>query len=114
VAPHAAEPPLTQDQEACDPSEPYRFTDGVDTTLELVRCRILDGVPERIAAPPVSNALLRLVQARLNDLGFAAGAVDGLDGPLTRGAIRRFQSSIGMAPDGIIDFALLDQLQPQP
>lgn len=114
VVPPAAESALTQDQEACDPNEPDRFTDGVDTTLELVRCRILDGVAERIAAPPVSNALLRLVQARLNDLGFAAGPVDGLDGPMTREAIRRFQASIGMAPNGIIDFALLDRLQPQP
>ncbi len=43
---------------------------------------------------------MRLVQVRLNTLGFDAGSPDGLSGPKTRRAISDFQASIGMAPTG--------------
>lgn len=45
----------------------------------------------RRAAPP--SAELKGVQFRLNALGFGAGPVDGVMGPLTRGAVRRFQEA---------------------
>lgn len=45
---------------------------------------------------------MRLVQTRLNTLGFDAGAPDGLSGPRTRGAIADFQASIGHTPTGTI------------
>ena len=42
------------------------------------------------------------VQARLNNLGFESGPVDGLIGPITKGAIRRFQRRFKpLAVDGI-------------
>jgi formate hydrogenlyase subunit 3/multisubunit Na+/H+ antiporter MnhD subunit len=102
-----APPPSAQ----CDPETPYRFTDGAQEGLDLIRCRRVGESTEWVDAPPISNALLRLIQTRLNGLGFDAGSVDGFDGPATRGAIRQFQASIGMEVDGTIDFALLDQLQ---
>ena len=43
----------------------------------------------RRVAPP--SADLKGVQFRLNALGFGAGPVDGIMGPLTRGAVTRFQ-----------------------
>lgn len=43
---------------------------------------------------------LRLVQIRLNTLGFDAGVPDGLSGPRTRQAISDFQASVGGAPTG--------------
>jgi len=41
------------------------------------------------------------VQARLNNLAYNSGPVDGIVGPLTRGATRRFQEKWGLAVDGI-------------
>jgi peptidoglycan hydrolase-like protein with peptidoglycan-binding domain len=43
-----------------------------------------------------------LVQRGLNALEFSAGAEDGLFGPTTRGAIRRYQSAMGPATTGYL------------
>ena len=51
------------------------------------------------ALPPVEH--LTGVQARLNNLGFAAGPVDGIDGPRTKRAVRRFQKVFELLVDGI-------------
>jgi peptidoglycan hydrolase-like protein with peptidoglycan-binding domain len=52
------------------------------------------------------------VQARLQNLGFDPGKVDGVLGPRTRAAIRTFQRSMGIEePDGKITDALFDQLE---
>lgn len=45
----------------------------------------------RRVAPPSPE--LKGVQFRLNALGFGAGPVDGIMGPLTRGAVTRFQTA---------------------
>ena len=45
------------------------------------------------------------VQARLNQLGFSCGAVDGKMGPKTRHAIREFQLSADMKASGEMDDA---------
>ena len=42
------------------------------------------------------------IQARLNNLGFDAGPIDGIDGPVTRGAVKAFQEEHGLAVDGIV------------
>jgi peptidoglycan hydrolase-like protein with peptidoglycan-binding domain len=44
---------------------------------------------------------VRLLQQRLRTLGQQPGPVDGLYGPLTEAAVTRFQSSAGLAIDGI-------------
>jgi N-acetylmuramoyl-L-alanine amidase len=41
------------------------------------------------------------LQARLNNLGFYAGPVDGHEGPMTRTAIRQFQRAHGLRVDEI-------------
>jgi peptidoglycan hydrolase-like protein with peptidoglycan-binding domain len=41
------------------------------------------------------------VQARLNNLGFDSGEVDGLNGPRTRAAVKSFQKKHGLVVDGI-------------
>lgn len=43
---------------------------------------------------------MRLIQTRLNALGFDAGTPDGVSGPKTRRAISEFQASIGAAGTG--------------
>ncbi|CAN0596473.1 unnamed protein product [Ectocarpus sp. 12 AP-2014] len=50
------------------------------------------------------------MQRLLAQRGFSTGGVDGRVGPMTRGAIRGFQASIGLTPDGYASTALLGRL----
>jgi len=50
-------------------------------------------------------------QARLANLGYAPGAVDGKAGPKTRAAIRTFQEARGLEPTGDLDAATIDELE---
>ena len=45
---------------------------------------------------------VRIVQRRLRRLGDEPGPIDGLYGPLTQGAVERFQERHGLAVDGIV------------
>jgi len=45
---------------------------------------------------------VRILQRRLRRLGDEPGPVDGLYGPLTEGAVKRFQERHGLAVDGIV------------
>lgn len=51
------------------------------------------------ALDPVEH--LEGVQARMNNLGFDCGIVDGVNGPLTRAAVRAFQKASGLIVDAI-------------
>jgi N-acetylmuramoyl-L-alanine amidase len=50
------------------------------------------------------------LQLRLNRLGFDAGFTDGVFGPLTRDALRAFQSETGLEDDGMLGPASADLL----
>jgi peptidoglycan hydrolase-like protein with peptidoglycan-binding domain len=50
---------------------------------------------------PNGSRRVRDVQRRLRALGFATGPVDGLFGPRTDRAVRRFQREAGLEADGI-------------
>ncbi|TCT21458.1 ABC transporter substrate binding protein [Thiobaca trueperi] len=96
----------------CDPGQPFVLRhDGSASRIELPRCVQDNGAPRVLDAPPLTNRLVLLVQQHLNDQGFDAGRNDGLIGPRTRAAIRRFQTAQGLKTTGMIDFALLDRLQ---
>jgi hypothetical protein len=43
------------------------------------------------------------VQARLNNIGYHCGNIDGLIGPATRRALRDFQAHQGLDPSGAVD-----------
>jgi peptidoglycan hydrolase-like protein with peptidoglycan-binding domain len=45
---------------------------------------------------------VRILQERLNELGFNCGAVDGSFGPATENAVKVFQLVYGLAPDGVV------------
>jgi N-acetylmuramoyl-L-alanine amidase len=45
--------------------------------------------------------MLSGIQARLNNLGYACGPVDGIDGPLTQHGVRAFQTGHSLKVDGI-------------
>lgn len=51
------------------------------------------------------------VQARLNNLGFSAGAVDADLGPRTEAGLRRFQEAHGLDVDGNCTPEVLDKLR---
>lgn len=44
----------------------------------------------------------KILQAHLNRLGFSSGAVDGILGPITDGAIKRMQAFLGVTQDGYV------------
>ena len=58
-----------------------------------------------------SHARVRALQLELAWHGFPSGAVDGRIGPRVRGAVRRFQRSVGLEPDGILGPATLRALR---
>lgn len=77
------------------------------------------GAEGLVQSPPVETEPLRLdvvraAQVRLNLLGFDAGEPDGVAGPGTRAAIRRFQAANNLVPDGFLDQTLLDALRADP
>jgi peptidoglycan hydrolase-like protein with peptidoglycan-binding domain len=51
---------------------------------------------------PGGSARVRAMQQRLRTLGHKPGPVDGLYGPLTEAAVQRFQSTAGLAIDGVV------------
>ena len=53
------------------------------------------------------------VQARLNNLGFFCGSVDGVMGPKTQQALKRFQSKAGIEPSGELDTRTRTKLRDQ-
>jgi peptidoglycan hydrolase-like protein with peptidoglycan-binding domain len=66
---------------------------------------------------PDGSARVRVLQQRLRALGQQPGPVDGLYGPLTEAAVRRYQSAAGLAVDGIAGPQTMSELHaewPQP
>ncbi len=59
---------------------------------------------------PLSRSQVRELQDALNARGFDSGTVDGLAGPATRDALRRFQRSVGLPADGYPTLDLLERL----
>ena len=53
-------------------------------------------------ASPGGSELVRGLQGRLSKLGHQPGPIDGLLGPLTEGAILRFQQARGLVVDGVV------------
>jgi membrane-bound lytic murein transglycosylase B len=51
-------------------------------------------------AGALSTVQVQAMQRQLNELGFDAGAADGLIGPRTQSALRRFQVRHGLPADG--------------
>ena len=59
----------------------------------------------------MSKENLKLVQERLKGEGVYAGSVDGIMGPQTETALRRYQEKQGLPVSGAVDEATLKQLQ---
>jgi len=103
--------PDRDDAQVCDPDRTFVFAHPeAAQPLRLSPCIRGPAGPERLAAPPLTNRLVELVQRHLRDLDYDPGPVDGLIGPRTRAAIRRFQVDRGDTATGAIDFDLLEAL----
>jgi membrane-bound lytic murein transglycosylase B len=61
--------------------------------------------------PALTRSQLRALQAALNERGFDAGAPDGVMGPATREALRRYQRSVGLPADGYPTPGVLGRVQ---
>jgi lytic murein transglycosylase len=61
--------------------------------------------------PVLSHAERREIQELLLRKGFAIGEPDGRFGPKTRAAIRDYQASAGLIPDGFATATMLDRLR---
>lgn len=77
----------------------------------------LAGANTLVRQPPNGPRLRReqvaALQERLNEQGYDSGPVDGMPGPMTRRAIRRFQQERGMVADGYPSQTVLSELAPQ-
>ncbi len=57
-----------------------------------------------------SNAQVRKTQQQLRIRGYQAGSADGIMGPQTISALRRYQSANGLTVTGKVDLDTLDSL----
>lgn len=73
--------------------------------------RAESAAPKTVVSQPLDSRGIEELQTKLSVLGFAPGPVDGVAGPLTVGAIRRYQQSRGRAQTGAVDDESLDQLR---
>lgn len=56
----------------------------------------------RLMTPYMQGPDVIQVQERLRDLGFYRGAIDGIYGPATEAAVKKFQEQKGLKADGIV------------
>lgn len=63
-----------------------------------------------IPALAQSSATIRDAQQSLKDKGFDPGAVDGVNGPATRAAVKKYQAQQNISADGVLGPKTLDAL----
>ncbi|MFO1338311.1 MAG: lytic murein transglycosylase [Burkholderiaceae bacterium] len=93
----------------------YNNSTSYALTVSLLAQRLADGPGVQAAWPrelqlPSRSQMLAL-QTALNARGFDSGTPDGLMGPATRDALRRYQRSLGLPADGYPTLDLLQRLQ---
>ncbi len=94
----------------------YNNSTSYALAVGLLAQRLAGGAGVQAPWPRDLGALTRsqlcALQTALNERGFASGTADGLMGPATRDALRRYQRSLGLPADGYPTLELLLQLQP--
>ncbi|WP_432690576.1 lytic murein transglycosylase [Pseudooceanicola sp. C21-150M6] len=93
----------------------YNNSDAYALGVGHLADRIGGAGPLRTAWPQEDRGLKREereeIQARLTHAGYSTGGVDGRIGPNTVSAIRSYQRSSGLTPDGYPSIALLKHLR---
>lgn len=94
-----------------------RYNNSINYALAVsLLSQRLAGGPGVLAAwprelPALARSQLMEIQTVLNARGFDSGMPDGMLGPATRDALRRYQRSEGLAADGYPTLELLQRLQ---
>ena len=95
--------------------ERYNAADAYVIAVGHLSDRLAGGPPIRAAWPREDRALTgaerRELQERLTAAGFDTKGVDGKIGPNTLAALRAFQRSVGMVPDGYASLDILKRLR---
>ena len=94
--------------------EPFRSQLQSEGRSRFSRSPSTGALPPQTPSRPAPDATVQAIQRKLNELGYEAGAADGLMGRGTRSAITAFQQDRGLAATGVADQALLLQLQRAP
>ena len=93
----------------------YNNSTNYALAVGLLAQRIAGGADVQAPWPrdlaPLSRTQVRELQEALNSGGFDAGTADGVMGPATRSAVRRFQQRLGLPADGYPTLELLDRLR---
>lgn len=96
----------------------YNNSTSYALAVSLLAQRLAGGTGVQAAWPRDLKALSRTetvaLQTALNERGFDSGVADGLMGPATRAALRRYQRSAGLPADGYPTPELLQRLQSSP
>ncbi|MEM9975903.1 MAG: lytic murein transglycosylase, partial [Pseudomonadota bacterium] len=95
--------------------ERYNAADAYVIGVGHLSDRIAGGPPIRSNWPEGDRSLRfserQEMQRRLTRAGFDTSGVDGIIGPNTIAAIRAFQKSVGMTPDGYASYEILRRLR---
>jgi membrane-bound lytic murein transglycosylase B len=95
--------------------ERYNAADAYVIGVGHLSDRIRGGKPIQAAWPRNDRSLVfaerRELQERLTRAGFNTGGVDGKIGPNTIAAVKAFQRSLGMIPDGYASLDILRRLK---
>jgi membrane-bound lytic murein transglycosylase B len=95
--------------------ERYNTADAYVIAIGHLSDRLAGGPPIRATWPRQDRALTgderRELQTRLTAAGFDTGGVDGKIGPKTLAAVRAFQRSLGLVPDGYASPGILQRLR---
>ncbi|GAA6208897.1 lytic murein transglycosylase [Cognatishimia sp. WU-CL00825] len=98
-----------------DAIERYNTADAYVIGVGHLSDRIKGGAPIKARWPREDRALTfgerKELQRRLTAAGFDTVKIDGKIGPLTIDAVRNYQRSIGMEPDGYASLAILKKLR---
>ena len=93
----------------------YNASDAYAVAVGHLSDRLKGGGPLRSNWSDGDRPLLRAerveLQERLTGKGFDTGGADGIIGPNTIAAIRRYQTSLGMVPDGYASLSILQRLR---
>jgi peptidoglycan hydrolase-like protein with peptidoglycan-binding domain len=60
--------------------------------------------------PVSSRSMVRSAQQQLKSSGYYTGAIDGMNGPMTRAAIRKYQSDNNLTVNGRLDMQTREKL----
>ena len=74
------------------------YTEGAEDTGGNNKPNITDSLPR---STRLSKNQVKEMQSFLNDMGYGAGAVDGIVGRKTKAALKQFQNLIGTKADGV-------------